>query len=279
MHISYSQISGAAGCGERYRLERVVKVPQTPGWALVGGGAFHHMTEDFDCGREVQPFDHYLDREIEDRVDETGFPREEWRVSGRATKEWPDKEDERWWRYHGPLFFDRYVRWQNATPWVIAEVDGKPAVEVKVEMDFGEVDGEPVEFVGYIDRIFHDPRHDVYLIGDLKTGSREPVVPQQLADYAVALRETTGLDVNHGFFYDARKGMSSTVYDLSLYDVDRLAYRVRATASMRRHGIFLPNPTSMCVACSVKEFCFAWKQGDPLAVEQPVLAADVAETD
>lgn len=47
-HLSYSQVSGINTCGERYRLERVFKIPQVPRWALVGGSAFHESTEALD---------------------------------------------------------------------------------------------------------------------------------------------------------------------------------------------------------------------------------------
>lgn len=268
MRVSYSQINSAAACGERFRLERVLKVPQRPAWALVGGSAFHNMTEDFDRGHAVEPFDNYLDAEIERRLEEApNFDRDEWRASGRATKEWPLKEDERWWRYHGPLFFDRYVRWSSAVPWVVAEIGGEPAVELEIRHDFGG----GVEFVGYVDRVYHDPRHDVLIVVDHKSGSYKPVTPRQLAFYAELLGREYDVEINLGAFYDARSGSTGEVKDLSLYDYNRIEYQARALALMRERGIYLANPGTLCASCSVKDFCFEYSGADAIEVPPPYL--------
>src|SRR5438874_2553091 len=47
-HMSHSQATSFLSCGEQYRLEKVVRVPQVPGWALVGGSALHLATEYYD---------------------------------------------------------------------------------------------------------------------------------------------------------------------------------------------------------------------------------------
>lgn len=268
MRVSYSQINSAAACGERFRLERVIEVPQRPAWALVGGSAFHAQTEDFDRGREVGSFDDYLDAEIERRLEEAPeFNRDEWRASGRATKEWPNKEDERWWRYHGPLFFDRYVRWSTAVPWVLADIGGEPAIEVEIRHDFGG----GLEFRGYVDRVYHDPRHDVLIVVDHKSGSYKPPTPRQLAFYAGLLERTHGAEVKLGAYYDARSGSTGEVKDLSLYDYSRIEYQARALALMREQGIYLPNPGNLCSSCSVKEYCFEYSGADAIEVPAPRL--------
>lgn len=47
-HLSPSQINSLLTCGEQYRLERVVRVPQRPMWAGIGGSVVHKLTEDLD---------------------------------------------------------------------------------------------------------------------------------------------------------------------------------------------------------------------------------------
>lgn len=47
-HLSPSQVNSLLTCGEQYRLERIVKVPQRPLWAGVGGSTVHRVTEVLD---------------------------------------------------------------------------------------------------------------------------------------------------------------------------------------------------------------------------------------
>ena len=56
-HLSYSQVSTFQDCGERYRLERVYQLRGVPGWASVGGSAFHAATEILDRYEFAEPLD------------------------------------------------------------------------------------------------------------------------------------------------------------------------------------------------------------------------------
>jgi putative RecB family exonuclease len=47
-YISYSQYETYLSCGEKYRLSRIVKVPEQPAWYLIGGSAVHEATEAYD---------------------------------------------------------------------------------------------------------------------------------------------------------------------------------------------------------------------------------------
>ena len=47
-HLSPSQITNLLGCGWRYYLERVKRVPARPMWAGVGGSTVHKLTEELD---------------------------------------------------------------------------------------------------------------------------------------------------------------------------------------------------------------------------------------
>lgn len=47
-HLSYSQYNEYVGCGERYRLTRLVGVKEDPAYWFAGGSALHEATEAID---------------------------------------------------------------------------------------------------------------------------------------------------------------------------------------------------------------------------------------
>lgn len=47
-HLSYSQVETLLSCGEKYRLTKIVQVPEQPAWYLIGGSAVHTATEAYD---------------------------------------------------------------------------------------------------------------------------------------------------------------------------------------------------------------------------------------
>lgn len=47
-HMSPSSINTLLTCGEQFRLSKVVRVPQRPMWAGVGGTVVHKLTEERD---------------------------------------------------------------------------------------------------------------------------------------------------------------------------------------------------------------------------------------
>lgn len=53
--LSYSQMETLLSCGEKYRLTKIVQVPEQPAWYLIGGSAVHQATEAYDLAlhREV----------------------------------------------------------------------------------------------------------------------------------------------------------------------------------------------------------------------------------
>lgn len=46
--LSYSQMETLLSCGEKYRLTKIVQVPEQPAWYLIGGSAVHQATEAYD---------------------------------------------------------------------------------------------------------------------------------------------------------------------------------------------------------------------------------------
>lgn len=47
-YLSYSQFTTWLECGEKYRLTRIVQVPEDPAWFFAGGHAVHAATEAID---------------------------------------------------------------------------------------------------------------------------------------------------------------------------------------------------------------------------------------
>ena len=288
-NLSYSQKSGLGECGGRYYLERGQKVPQRPGWANVGGTAAHSTTEELDRrlyeGAEHTStredlrgiFESYFAAETEKTERISKHDRTEFRASGRASKEWPDKETPAWWLQKGPEMCLQWVRWRDAYPYQIAEFD-------KVDPETGEavpslaieVEGRPmtggVEVVAFIDRVFvdnTDPENPVYIILDLKFGSREPSGSDQLDTYRVSLRDTTGIDARWGTFWMGRKGVSTPAVDLFKTPYEKFEYDYAKAHEQRMNNDFRYKPSMMCGSCSVNKYCPSWGGEFADTVPQP----------
>lgn len=50
-YVSYSQLETLLSCGEKYRLTKIVQVPEQPAWYLIGGSAVHAATEAYDLAK------------------------------------------------------------------------------------------------------------------------------------------------------------------------------------------------------------------------------------
>jgi CRISPR/Cas system-associated exonuclease Cas4 (RecB family) len=252
-------------------------MPEAPAWALVGGSAVHKASEVYD----LLPGDHtYSARDLfRDAFDECiadelkkapeGFEdTSTWRASGRASKQWPNKEDEGWWREHGPEFVGNWITWRAYSPLDIWRDDeNKLAVELEATV---EIAGLPVKV--FIDRVMTGPTGLV--IVDLKSGANMPKDGMQLAIYAHAVKEVYGLDVQWGQFWDARNGSSSVSYNVSDFPKARLDYIFGSVRKMQEQQLFIPNRTNMCVACGVRRYCRAFGGDLSADVEQPWEATD-----
>lgn len=47
-HLSFSAINQMARCGKQFQLERVLGLPESPGYAALAGRAVHAATEAYD---------------------------------------------------------------------------------------------------------------------------------------------------------------------------------------------------------------------------------------
>jgi hypothetical protein len=266
-------------CPGQYFYGRVLGKPERPAWASVGGSAVHSATEDWDrrtveTGEfETDPeilrgyFETALDIEIRKTEDTSPFPRDEWRASGRVSKDWPDKENEKWWRANGPTMVARWVTWRLTSGWeiawlavptMIAPIDGQdepyedyrtiPGIEIPFKIELG---GVPIQ--GYVDRVFE--RNGEYLCVDLKSGSMEPKTAGQLGTYRAGVLEEYGVDCTRGAFWMARSGASGPLHDLTLWTPQRLDFTYREARAVQERGAFMHRASNLCGSCAFQKYC------------------------
>lgn len=269
-NLSYSQKSTLSDCGGRYFLERALNVPQRPGWANVGGSAAHSTTEELDrrlyesgehiddLGDIAEIFYSYFRQQVEETEVKSRFERTEFRASGRASKEWPDKENHLWWAKKGPEMCLSWVRWRDASPYQIATVadgDGNESIAIELECRY-PIGGTEVH--AFVDRLMvrETPDEPEHLVLDLKFGSREPSGPDQLVTYRFGILDGYGVDPRWGTYWLGRKGVSTAPADLHTYSWEQVEYDYRMANEQRLRGDFRYHPANNCVSwCSVKEYC------------------------
>lgn len=268
-HLSRSQVDTYADCGRKWLLERGLQVPRIPAWALLGGSAVHAATEQYDrallegndLDDEVLREAFHLDFQSRIKAEEELYAlhRSAFKASGRASKAWPNKEDEAWWTENGPIMCLRWKSWRRVTPWELVPVVNLATGEYidPIEWSYKLDLGEAGETWGAVDRIF--TYQDQLLIVDLKTGANAPKKPDQLGDYATAVEQAVGRRPAYGFFWMARDGGVLEAEDLSKPrmlkpGMERLYGDVKRGIEA---GLFIPNVGMLCGYCGVREFCSA----------------------
>jgi hypothetical protein len=265
--LSYSTVNDYGDCGEKVRLKKVEKVVTFPSLALAGGSAVHTATANLDlleCGGSVEgplTFEDAFEAELNELEEESGVNRSLFRVSGKASKAFPNKEDLKWWYAHGQGFVNNWRRFLTGSPYQVW-VDGDvPSVEIAVG---GTIGGAPVK--GYIDRILEDPQGNLYIV-DLKSGVRQPS-PKQILLYRLLLREVD-LDVHYGFYFMNRTGQMTDPVNLQALDDGATEYEFEKAWVGIQNGVFIPNTTSgWCSSCDVAKYCYA-KNGELSAEYRP----------
>lgn len=256
--FSFSAFEDYTSCGERFRLKRVVKVPEQPGMAMRGGSAFHEWSEQHDLAS--MPIDHdpypepedpavILTRLVEAEEEETKIPRDQWKISGRKTKDKPNKEDFECWRDTLlPDLCEKYIHWRQETPWSIAtdlpRDKNNNTIGVEYELEYYV---RNTKLKAYVDRVMVD-EHGNYGAVDLKTWSQERA-SVQLPTYTLGLQKR-GVPASWGAYYNARKGTSSEPKILTSWTEDRLAALYDQAAAAESIGIYIPHPSNDC-----KHFC------------------------
>lgn len=181
------------------------------------------------------------------------LPEASWKAGGRASKKYPEKENEEWWHEHGPTMVQAWIDWRQ-NGWSIWEApNGQPAIELALNPSFGEV---PIKMV--LDRVFVTPNGELVVV-DLKTGRTEPTA-LQLAWYAAGMDVIFGVRPKFGAYWMARDGLTTPLVDLDLWPTDMIVELTAQFDKARKAGIFLPNHSS-CKMCSVKSEC-KWYKGE-----------------
>jgi hypothetical protein len=272
--LSYSSLNSYAECGERWRLERGHKLNKSTWFATIAGSAVHAITEAIDLdelglyqegysAREdedlykiyngeiptfKQEFDRLLDIEEENGV--------KVKPSGKVAKSitlngGPNKKDYDWWLTRGPEMIEAWMEWKVESGYTIATMpDGTPGVEVVLDVPFADE-----KQLGFIDRVMFDSDGELVII-DLKMGDL-PKSKLQLGNYKVALERKYGIRAKFGAYWMGKDGQLTPLTDLSVYTAPYLDSLYGQVWKGIRAGVFLPNVTSMCNGCGVKDYCRA----------------------
>lgn len=255
-HLSFSALNSLTTCGEKFRLERGLKIQTQPSWAQVGGSAVHAASEAYDrnggpSGPGGWDFESHFEEATVDQEERSGYDRKDFRATGRASKQYPNKEDRNWWLENGPVFVNNWVTWRQMCPWELFEHNGTPGIELELNPTLG---GKRVKM--FVDRLFALPSGELMVL-DLKTGASTPAGSFQLGVYKVGLEELLGVPVTYGCYWLARTNATSDPEDLARYDQAYLDETFWRMSRIVEEGLFLPNEDKHCGWCGVSEYCRA----------------------
>lgn len=253
--LSYSGMSDLLKCGEMYRLKRVVKIPEEKVmWHFVAGSTFHSLTEAHDrrlFGDKSMTIDidDAFEIEIVGRETETGIPRSEWGQYSEGYKEYRQKMPE-WVR--------SYNGWFAASPYSIAVINDRPAIELPIDAEIGGG-----RTPGFIDRVWEQHNYDNKLVViDLKTSKKKESSLLQPGVYAKGLYRQYGVEAWRGGWYMARWPSEHTdqsplvgPWDLGPY-IKVLDSMYASAYAILEQKAFLPNEAGGgCFLCDVKPYC------------------------
>ena len=269
---SVSQLQSLARCGEAYRLERVVRAPRRQAAWFVQGTAVHEAVVAYERSRRAVPLGEAQRVFEEVWHAELAAARERqpsdsmWMAGGRKSIA-QDIEDRfqigrgqvaRYIKDHPPGAFPRPV-----------EIADEPALEVGFLIQFGTV-----KVLGYIDMIVEYPDGEIRP-RDLKTGTKKPSDPYQLATYALAVEDLLGVRPTVGEWWMAKDGQ---VKPLNVARFTRRAVTdwYQTMDAIARAGKFLGNPGEGCFTCTVAPYCGLARE-NPLQWPPPEVSSDARE--
>lgn len=198
-------------------------------------------------------FTEAFDTEVAGDLAKSGVAKDTWRAGGRVSKAWPDKENELWWRSHGPEMVTAYKLWRDNIPWAIYVTPaGEPAIELELHPI---IKGVPVKM--FIDRVFVTPDGEPVIV-DLKTGSRTPDSDLQLGFYKVGLEMVLGIHATYGAYWMSRTGGATPLADLSRFTEHLIGSMLVEFNRAVEQEIFLPHVSSSCRTCGVNKGCAAY---------------------
>ena len=254
-------------------------MPRATWFATIAGSAIHEITEQWDrfelmglSPQEQVLFSPSFAEVFTQLLDEAEAEGTEVKPSGRVTKAitesgGPNKKDRDWWLHWGPIYLQRWMAWKAEFGWkVMTMPDGLPGIELGFDITVG---GERV--VGFIDRVYESDQTGITVF-DLKSGA-VPAGSLQLKTYDLGLKGAYGIEADWGMFWSPGgddKGKLSSPVDLRSWPDERVEDMYHKAMRGIEAGIFLPQVTSMCRGCTVRDYC--WAVAGKKAKELPLVA-------
>lgn len=175
----------------------------------------------------------------------------DWRAGGRATKEWPNKEDGDWWNQNGFKMFQDFVEFWGNSGWKVWHTpEGIPGLELEINVHYGET-----LVKAFIDLVAVTADGELIVV-DFKTGKSMPS-NMQLGLYASSIEKQFGVRPTAGYYYDARKAQSVLTSGLNRWTPELFTELFDKFALAIEHKIFMPNVGMSCSSCSVADYCYA----------------------
>lgn len=252
---SFSQMQTYAACSEKYRLQRVEKVPEdATAWAPQGS-AFHVGMEEWELSERTMPEDEVValaladyDRRIAEQWEQQPEP-SGWLTGGRTKVDTDiDRRRERVENHTREYIAYSVANEDKFRPATLP--DGRPAVEFPFEIELGGVIVR-----GAIDLILEWPETGALTIRDLKTGNKLPNDGLQLAFYALAWKKYFGDGIEYGDFFMCKNTAPTQPYFLPDYSEERLSAWMEMMHRSERSGIYLPAGGDHCRVCTVSKYC------------------------
>lgn len=174
----------------------------------------------------------------------------DWRCGGKATKEWPDKENGDWWNAKGLDMLVKFTEvWEASGLTIWKTPEGVSALELEVNVNYGQV-----YVKAFIDCVAVTADGQLVVV-DYKTGKSMPS-GMQLGLYASSMEKTFGTRPTHGYYYDARKAVLVPV-QIDRWTPALFTEMFRQFEFAVTNKIFLPNVGMSCSTCSVGDYCYA----------------------
>jgi hypothetical protein len=263
-HLSWSTYNTYSECGERQRLQKVLMLEQHPNWGSCGGTAVHDSIELIEhTAPDLGPlddwrglfsptilFNNFFNDAIEDTLKRSpSHTTADFYVSPNRGK----PKDEAWWRTEGPLMVDRWFTWREETRW---EPWHTPAGRLAVELECNFTLPGDIPIKAFIDSVWTLPTGQL-AVCDVKSG-KIPDSTGQLGLYRVALKTLFDVDVDWGFFWDAKKGTHGQPLDLTSWTPEYLGELFDQAIRGHNAGVFLPKPAMNCGTwCGTARYCAA----------------------
>jgi len=189
---------------------------------------------------------------IGDQQERHGSNPVDWKAGGRKSKEWPDKENGDWWSAKGPEMLHNFVQtWAASGFQVWVTPEGIPAIELELNVDFGEV-----RVKAFVDLVAVTPDGELVVI-DWKSGANMPSNSMQLGLYAAAIGKQFGITPSGGYYYNARAAIFEPAEGMDRWTHPLFTELFRQFEFSVQNRIFLPNISMMCKSCMVVDYCHA----------------------